>query len=118
MERFERKTGFAGSVGALDEEGALADPLAEIVKFGATHFATVGDFDFRDPRGVEREYALDAFAVGNLADGEGGVHAGTATGENDASEDLDALFTTFNNPAMDLHGVADVEIGDVLLQLL
>jgi len=88
------------------------------VQLGAADLATVGDFDLRDTRSVQRENTLNTFAVGNLAHGERGVHAGTTTSHHDASENLDALFATFNNAAMNLHGVSDIEIGDVLLQLL
>jgi hypothetical protein len=83
-----------------------------------TDFATVGDLDLGDTRGVDREYALHAFAVGNLADSESGVHSGTAAGDHEAGEDLDTLFATFNNAAMDLHGISDIELGDILFQLL
>src|SRR6478735_7653988 len=112
------KMGFAGLAGALHEEGALADALAEVMKLGAADFATVGHFDLRDPRGVQREHALHAFAVGNLAHGESGVHAGAAAGDHDAGEDLDPLLVAFLHAAMDLNAVTDVELGDILLQLL
>jgi hypothetical protein len=105
-------------VSALHQEGALANAAAEVMKLGAADFATVGDLDFRDPGSVEREYTLDAFTVGNLANGECGVHSGAAAGDDDPSEELDTLFATFHNAAVHLDGVADIEISDVLLQLL
>ena len=52
-----------GSVGALDQECALADAFAEVVQLGAADFATVGHLDFRDPWRVKWENPLDTLAV-------------------------------------------------------
>lgn len=113
-----RKFVVRSLAGALHKEGALADTVTKVMKFCTTDFAAVGHFDFRNPRRVKWENALDAFTVGNFANGECSIHAGTTTCEDDASKNLDTLFATFNNAAMDLHGIADIEISDVLLQLL
>jgi DNA polymerase III subunit delta' len=118
-EVFWENSKLRGSVrSALHEESALADAFAEVVQLGAANLAFVGHFDLGDPWGVNREDALDAFAVRDLADGESGVHAGSAFCEDDACENLDPLFAAFDDPAMDLHGVTDIERGDVLFQLL
>lgn len=103
---------------ALDEEGAFADPLAEVMKLGATHLAFVGYFDLGNTWSVNWEYALDAFAIRNLTNCECSVDAAAAFGDHETCEDLDALFATFNHSAMDFHGVAHVERGDVLFELL
>lgn len=79
------------------------------MKFRTADFALGDDFDFRDTWGVEREYTLDTFAVGNFTDGESGVDTGSAFGDDDTSEDLNALFSAFNHAAMDFDGVANVE---------
>lgn len=52
-----------GSLGALDQQGALADALAQVVELRAADFSAVDHLDFGDPRRVDRENALDAFAV-------------------------------------------------------
>jgi hypothetical protein len=113
-----KKLDLQKSVGALDEEGALADPLAEIVQLGTANLAFVGDFDFRNPGGVEGENPLDAFAIRNFAHRESGIHAGTTASQYDPSKNLDAFFAAFNNAAVHLHGVSDIELGNVLFQLL
>jgi len=106
-----------GSVCALHQEGALADAVAKVVQLGAADFATAGNFDFRDAWGVHGEYALDAFAVGDFADGKRSVHSGTFTGDHEASENLNAFFASFNNPAVDFYRIADVEILDFWFEL-
>jgi hypothetical protein len=67
---------------------------------------------------VERETTLDAFAVGNLADGERGVHASATTGDHNAGENLDTLLAAFDNAGVDLDRIADIEVNDVRFQLL
>lgn len=88
------------------------------MEFGAADLAAVGDLDFGDARGVDREDALDALAVGDFADGEGGVDGRSVACDDEAGEDLDTFLATFDNAAMDLDGVSDVEISDVWLELL
>jgi hypothetical protein len=61
---------FDGSACALDEQGALADTAAEVVQLGAADLALVENLDLGDTGSVKREHALDAFAVGDFADGE------------------------------------------------
>lgn len=115
---FRKTFGLPRSVSALDEEGALADAVAEVVKFCAADFAFVCHFDLGDTRGVNREYTLNTFSVGNLADGESRVDAAAAFGDDETCEDLDALFATLDNTAMDFDGVAYVRDDDVFLELL
>jgi hypothetical protein len=107
-----------GSVSAFHEDRTLTNALAEVMKFGTADFAFGDHFDFCDTRGVEREYALDTFAVGNFTNGERGVDAGSAFGDNDACEDLDALFSAFDNAAMHFDRVAYIEFCNVLVELL
>ena len=53
------------------------------MKFRTADFALGDDFDFRDTWGVEREYTLDTFAVGNFTDGESGVDTAAAFGDDE-----------------------------------
>ena len=55
----------------LDEDGTLALAAAQVVEAGAAHAAVLGDLDLRDFRGMQREDALDTFAIRNLAQCEG-----------------------------------------------
>lgn len=105
-------------VSALDEKGALTNTVAEVVKLGAADFAFVGYFDLGDTWCVNWEYTLDTFAVRNLTDSECCVDAAAAFGDNETCEDLDALFATFDNAAMDFDGVTYVWDDDVFLELL
>lgn len=107
-----------GLTRALDEQGALANALTEIMQLCAADFAFVGDFNLRDTRRVKREYAFDTFAIGNFADGKSGVDAAATLCDDEASKDLDTLLTSFDNPAMNFDGVSDVERGEVGFELL
>lgn len=107
-----------GSAGAFYEKGAFANTLAEVVEFRATDFATVCDLDLGDTWCVNREYALHAFSVGDFTNGECGVDAAAALGDDETCEDLDTLFTTFHNAAMDFDCVAYVKFCNVFLELL
>lgn len=88
------------------------------MKLRTADFATGADFDLGDTWGVKREYTLDAFTVGNFADRESFVDAAAALGDDETSEDLDALFATFNHAAMDLDGITHIRIYDVCFELL
>jgi hypothetical protein len=95
--------------GALDEKGALADAVAEVMKFCAADFAFSGDFDLGDTWCVEWENTLDSLTVGNFTDSESGVDTGAAFCDYKTSENLDALLAAFDYPAMDFDRVAYVE---------
>jgi hypothetical protein len=58
---------------------------------------------------VDREGALDAFAEGDAADGEGFVDAAALALDDDAGEHLGALLVAFADLGGDLHAVADLE---------
>ena len=116
--RFQSYWLVPGSVSALHEEGALADTVAEVVEFRTADLAFVGHLDLGDTWCVKREYAFDTFAVGDFTNGEGGVDAAAALCDDEACEELDTLFATFDNAAMDLDGVAYVWLDDVFVKLL
>lgn len=56
--------------GVFNDTGSLAATVAQVVELRAANLTTANDFNAFDQRGVDREYALDAFAVGDLANGE------------------------------------------------
>src|ERR1700761_182209 len=68
----------------LDDAGRLAAQIAKIIKLGATHLAATHHLDRVDHRRHHREDALDAFAVGNLANGKALVEAATGAADADA----------------------------------
>ena len=54
----------------LGNAGGFTRPAAQIIKLGAADTATAQHFDLGDIGRVKREDALDAFAIGNFANGE------------------------------------------------
>ena len=77
-------------VRALEDAGRLAATAAEIVELGATDLAAADDLDLGDVGRVDRENALDALAVGDLADSEALVDAGAGAANDDAFVGLQA----------------------------
>ena len=96
--------------------GGLTNAVAQVVQLGATDLTTTGYFNFVDTRAVNWEHALNAFACDNAANGKGVVDLAmsTATRDNRAVKDLDALFVAFLDLGVDVDGIADFEISDRL----
>src|SRR5262249_36969410 len=61
---------------ALGDARLLAGAAAEIIELGAANGAFAHHLDRDDARRIEREDALDALAIGNLAQGEARIDAG------------------------------------------
>ncbi len=70
--------------------GPLAAPVAQIIELGAPDFAAADDLDRIDHRRIDRKDALDAFAIGDLADGEALIEAAAVAGDADAFIGLNA----------------------------
>src|SRR3569833_2388306 len=65
-------SGFrTGILDALADAGSLAGAAAQVIERGAAHLALADHDDRVDQRGIDREDALDAFAIGELAHREG-----------------------------------------------
>jgi hypothetical protein len=64
------------------------------------------------------ENALDAFAVGDTADGEALGDATALAADHDASEDLDTFLVAFAHFGVHAHAVADLELHEVGLELV
>src|SRR5476651_2725746 len=68
--------GGGGAVGLLlDDAGRLAAQIAQVIQLCAAHLAAAHHGDGIDHRRHDGEYALYAFAVGNLANREALVEA-------------------------------------------
>jgi hypothetical protein len=102
----------------LDGCGGLSFALAEVVQLCPADFAPALDFDFCNARGVYGEYAFDAFAVTDAANGEVRIQAGALAADDDAAIYLNALLVTFDDPAMNLDRIAYAKLRDILLELL
>src|SRR5690606_34286358 len=57
------------NAGVLGNTSRLTATITQVVELGAANLAAADDFNGLHQRGVDREHALHAFAVGDLADG-------------------------------------------------
>src|SRR5262249_31954511 len=94
---------------AFGDARRLAGAAAQVIELGPPHRAAPHHVDRGDPRRIEREDALDPFAVGNLAQGEVRVEPGILAGDAHPLEGLDALALAFDDLDADAHGVARLE---------
>ena len=97
---------------ALRDARRLAGPAAQVVQLRAPHAAAAHHLDLGDLRAVEREDALDALAVADLAYGEGAVDAAVRARDAHALERLDALAGALDHLDADADGVAGRELRD------
>src|SRR6185295_14413949 len=98
------------------DAGRFAGQIAQVVQLGAAHVAATLDRDRADRRAVRLKHALDAFAVGNLAHGEGRVEAAVAARDDDALVGLHAFAVAFLHLHLDDHGVAGREVRNLLVE--
>src|ERR1043166_4570078 len=98
----------------LDDAGRLAAPAAQVIELGAAHLAAAHHLDRVDHRRIEREHALDAFAVGNLTHGEVLVEPAAGAADAHALVGLHAAAVTLHHLDVDEQRVARCEVGDIL----
>src|SRR3981081_4244231 len=104
-----------GAIGLLlDDAGRLAAQIAQVIQLGATHLAAAHHGDRVDHRRHHREYALDAFAVGNLAHRKTLIEPAAGTADAHAFVGLDAGAVAFDHFDVDDHGVAGSEFRNGL----
>src|SRR5690606_34492061 len=84
----------------LDARG-LARQFAQVIELRPAHIATALHLDAVDRGTVGLEYALDALAVGHLANGKGGVETPVTLGDHHAFKGLKTLAVAFFH--LDLH---------------
>src|SRR3954471_3846961 len=108
--------GLAGALGAFGDAGRLAAAVAQVIELGAADLAAAHHLDGVDQRRVDREYALHALAVGNLADREALVEPAARARDAHALVGLHAGALAFLDLDVDGHGVARLEIGDLLVE--
>jgi len=102
---------------ALAQAGCIAaKAVAQVVELCAANLAGALHLDLGNLRRVQRERSLDAFAADQATNGEHLAHAFALAGDDDAGEDLHALFFAFENLLVDFDGVADFELGHVGLE--
>jgi hypothetical protein len=108
--------GFPFLGAAFDEAGRLADAVAEEVQLGAADPGVTLHNHFGHFRRMKRERALNTFTCNDPPDGEHFTGSRAAAGNHDSREDLDALLIAFQNPGVNVDGVADVECQVVLAE--
>src|SRR3954452_16874658 len=92
----------------------LAGEIAQVEEARATDAAARDHIDLLDARRVQREDALDADAVADLADGERRAVTGAGLANDHALERLRALLLAFLDEDRHLDGVAHLEVGEGL----
>ena len=107
-------SGIATRTLLLANPGGLARERAEIEELRAAHTPATHYNDLGDHRAVERENALDADAIGNLADRERRADSATTACNADAFKGLEAFLVTFTDAHVDPERVAGAEGGDRL----
>lgn len=98
--------------------GGLADTVAEVIEAGAHRDGFAVNFDLVDHGGVDREYALNAFAVADTTDGEGFVNTVAFQGYYDTAVNLDALFVAFLNAGVYADAITNLEVVAAFLELV
>ena len=98
---------------ALGDARRFAAAVAQIIELGAPDLAAAHHLDRIDHRRIDGKYALDAFAVGDLADGEAFLQAAAAAGDADAFIGLNAGALAFGDLDVDDDRVAGGEIRDL-----
>src|SRR6478609_5416403 len=103
---------------ALGDTGRLSATIAQIIELGAAHEAAADDLDGIDVGRIDREHALHAFAVRDLADREALLEAGAGAGDADALIGLHAAALAFLDLHVDDDGIAGLKVRNGLAELL
>src|SRR5262245_17639486 len=111
--------GGGGNLGdaLFAEAGSLAGELAQVVELRAPHAAPARQLHALDAGRVQREGPLHPDAVGDPADGEGGLAAFPTLADHHALEELGPLLLALDDLHVHAHGVARLEAVAVLLDL-
>src|SRR5690606_31407182 len=97
--------------GVFRNAGRLAPAVAQVIELGAAHLAAAHDLHTFHHRRIDREHALHAFAVGNLADREILLEARAGTRDHHALIGLHAGARTFGDANQNAHRIAGLEFG-------
>src|SRR5699024_6003633 len=93
------------------DAGFLSRQVAQVVNPRTAHDAHLVHFDAVDVRGVERENALHADAVGDFTDGKHFRNAAAFYLNDHTAETLDALLVSFHDFVGYGNGIAALERG-------
>src|SRR4029450_670090 len=114
--RFPPRRGALGAavILLLRDARGFAAAAAQVIELGAPDLAAAHDLDGVDHRGIEREDALHALAVGNLAHGEILVEAGAGAADAHALIALDAGALALDHLDVHEQRVAGLKIRNFL----
>src|SRR6266478_512222 len=105
-------------LGFFGDSGGAACALTQVVELRPAHRAAGDDLDAVDARRVHREGALHPDSIRRLADREGLAVRAALAADDRALEDLDALLVALDDAYVHAHGVARLERGHLLAELL
>src|SRR5947209_4313800 len=100
----------------LGDARRLAAAAAQVIELRTAHLAAAHDLDRVDERRVEREHALDAFAVGNLAHREALVQAAARARDAHALIGLHAGTLALDHLHVHDQRVARPEVRNLLVR--
>ena len=104
---------------AFLQAGGLAGETAQIVKLRTTGMGPADDLDFFHARGMDKEGALYANAIGrDAAHGKVGIDAAAAKPNDGSLKDLHALTVAFHDATVDTDGIAWVHLWHLFFELL
>ena len=106
------------AVETLFDTGGLTNAIAQIVQLGATDFTATDDFDVGNTGGVQQENPLYAYPLEGATDGDGLVDTTVAHSDDGAFVGLNPLFTALLDHDADANGIANVDGGEIALELL
>ena len=96
----------------------LTGTAAQIVQLRPAHFALADNGDVRDLGGMHGERPLDAYAVRKPPNRKGFADAAVLFRYHDAFERLQSLARALDDLYADLNGVAYVESGNAVFEIL
>ena len=104
----------------LCDLGSLAyAAAAQVVKLSTANLtAANNNLELSNVRGMYQEGLLYAYAVRNAANGYGLVYASVLLSNDDAFEYLNTLAVALLDLCVYLNGVADLQSGQIALELL
>lgn len=97
-------------IAALLDAGSLSAELPEIVKLCAANLSLALDVYLLDRRAVQREYPLNANAVGYLANGERLVKTAVLARYDNPLEDLDPLAGSLLDLNVNTKGISGTKL--------
>lgn len=102
----------------ITETTRLTGALTEEVQLCSSGICSADNLDLRDLRRVEWEDTLHALVCNDAADGDRFAHAATLTRDKHALEYLDTLLIAFDDAAVHVDRVTDIEEGEIALEVL